>query len=259
MRLTLFFVILCLTLICPRVKGDVYVTERNVSIDRCGTAWFITRFVDANAEFQFFATGDVPPPGISYGFFGSKFFNKGPDCTFTVMLKAYQKADLKPLQRMSEQINDVFAWRAGPESIARYMRDGIGNLRSATDNDLTTYNQLFLFFDFLYLAYEGDPSKFLPSKQNDLKHLNLRILLDLAENQFSGNIPKFPSTTTDEDFEKSIASIYQKLSIEEPTLSPFGTDQLSSWINQQKLNAPNKQALQKLYQLIQNRIIHPQK
>lgn len=258
MRLTFFICAFCLTLVCPRVRGDVYVTERNVSIDRCGSAWFITRFVDASAEFQFFATGEIPPPGISYGFYGSKFFNKGPDCTFTVMLKAYQKADLKALQRMSEQINDVFAWRAGPESIARYMRDGIGDLRKATDDDFASYNQLFPFFDYLYLAYEGDPSKVLRPKQNDLKHLNLRILLDLAEKQFSGNIPKFPSTITDENFDKSIASIYEKLRVEDPTLSPFGTDQLSSWINQQKLNAPNKQALQKLYQLVQNRIIHPQ-
>lgn len=162
-------------------QAENYVTERNVSIDRCGTAWFISRFVDADATFSFFENGKTPPPGITYAFFGSKYFNKGADCTFAVMVKAHGKESLKALRLLNEQFNDIFAWRAGPDSLSRFLREEIASLRKETASDEETFRHMFVVFDLMYLAYGGDKNALLNSRHKDIDNLPIRILLDVAE------------------------------------------------------------------------------
>lgn len=261
---------------CTVVRAETYVTERNVSIDRCGSAWFITRFVDAAAEFQFIETGETPPPGITYAFFGSRYFNKGQDCTFAVMVKAHQKGNLKPLQQMNEQFNDIFAWRAGPDSLARHLREGIADLRKANNSDLDTYHRMFVAFDFLYLAYGGDKKAMLPSRQRDIDHLPLRILLEFAEGPGFGSLPAYPSAGTSAapgngDFEKQIDAIYDQLPMDSPSIAPLNKawavrsrehgwqpdshGPLLRWIELQAPSGKDQQALRKIYLLIKQRLM----
>jgi hypothetical protein len=271
MRFILLLISLCWTATCIVSQAETYVSEENVSIDRCGTAWFITRFVDANAQFKFFKKEDPAPQGITYGFFGSQYFNKGPDCTFTVMVKAHHKADLKPLQLMSEQINDIFAWRAGPDSLSRHLRDGIGDLRRANNSDLETYQRLFPVFDCLYLAYGGDRSKMLPEAQRNSKHLPVQILLETGEGAHFKNLPAYPTTDNDEEFSKAIESIYQQLPLDPSMIGPLDKTwenqcrehgwtvttygPLFKWLDSQTLVAQDKQALKKIYLFIYQRVV----
>jgi len=259
------------------VQAETYVTERNVSIDRCGTAWFITRFVDPAAEFQFFETGKKPPPGITYAFFGSRYFNKGPDCTFAVMVKVHQKGGMKPLQRMNEQFNDIFAWRAGPDSLSRHLREGIADLRKSNESDLETYRRMFVAFDFLYLAYGGDKNQMLPSRKRDMDHLPLRILLELADGPSFLSNPAYPDSESsralnDEDFKILIQAIYEQLPLDSPSATPLNKawvlqcrahgwqpdtyGPLLRWIQLQSPTAPDRQTMRKIYLLIQERLMN---
>lgn len=277
MRFVLILMTLCWVMGRAVIHAETYVTERNVSIDRCGTAWFITRFVDAEAEFLFFEPGKPPPPGITYAFFGSRYFNKGPDCTFAVMIKAHQKGGLKPLQQMNEQFNDIFAWRAVPDSLARHLREGIADLRKANDSDSDTYRRMFVAFDFLYLAYGGDKAQMLPSRQREMDHLPLRILLEFADEPGFRSLPAYPSIGTsltpgNEDFKKGIQAIYEQLPLESPSMAPLDrawvlqcrergwqTDTygpLLNWIELQAPTSQDRQALRKIYLLIKQRVMN---
>lgn len=276
MRPAIFLISVSWAMACSVVHAETYVTERNVSIDRCGTAWFITRFVDAAAEFQFFETGKTPPPGITYAFFGSRYFNKGPDCTFAVMVKSHQKGGLKALQQMNEQFNDIFAWRAGPDSLSRHLREGIADLRKANDSDLETFRRMFVVFDFLYFAYGGDKTQMLPSRQRDMDHLALRMLLELADQPGFRSLPAYPAVGTplapgNEDFKKGVQTIYEQLPLDSPSMAPLNRawvlecrehgwhpdtyGPLLRWIELQAPITPDRQALRKIYLLINQRLI----
>jgi hypothetical protein len=276
MRCVIVLIILSQLLACPTVHAETYVTERNVSIDRCGTAWFITRFVDAEAEFQFFETGKTPPPGITYAFFGSRYFNKGPDCTFAVMVKSHKKGGLKPLQQMNEQFNDIFAWRAGPDSMARHLREGIAEIRKDNNSDLETYHRLFVAFDFLYLAYGGDKAQMLPSRRRDMDHLPLRMLLEFADDPDLRSLPAYPAIGASlapgaKDFEKKIQAIYEQLPLGSPSMAPLDRNWVSQcnehgwhpdtygpllrWIELRTPTTPDRQALRKMYLLINQRLM----
>jgi hypothetical protein len=178
----------------PLVRAETYVTQKNVSIDRCGSAWFISRFMDADARFLFFEPGEAPPPaGTTYAFFGSSYFNKGADCTFAVMVKAQRKDNLKALRSLNEQFNDVFAWRAGPDSMSRFLREEIAALRKETGSDEETYRHMFVVFDLMYLAYGGDKKELLGPRQMDIDHLPLRVLLEIADPDGPAGALHYPS------------------------------------------------------------------
>lgn len=177
------------------VRAETYVTQKNVSIDRCGSAWFISRFIDADARFAFFEPGkESPPAGKTYAFFGSEYFNKGADCTFAAIVKAHRKDNLRALRSLNEQFNDIFAWRAGPDSLSRFLRDEIAVLRKETGSDEETYRHMFVFFDLMYLAYGGEKKELLAPRQIDIDQLPLRVFLELADPDAPECGDRYPST-----------------------------------------------------------------
>ena len=263
---------------CAIIHAETYVTERNVSIDRCGTAWFITRFVDAEAKFEFFETGKTPPPGITYAFFGSKYFNKGPDCTFAVMVKSRKKEGLKALQLMNEQFNDIFAWRAGPDALSRHLREGIAELRDANQSDLETYKRMFIIFDVLYFAYGGDKSEMLPSQQRDMDHLPIRILLEFADGPAFRGIPSYPPSSVSrdpegDDFKAKVQAIYDQFPLDSTSAAPLDKawtvrcrehgwepstyGPVLSWLERQNPAKVDRKVLQKIYLLVKQRLLEP--
>lgn len=162
---------LAATLIIATLHGATYVTESNVAIDRCASAWFIKRFVDPSAVFVFIDQGEPPPSGTTFGFYGADFFNKGRECTFTALVKAYEKADVDSLQKMDAIVNDTLSWRQGPNSLARHFREGIDDIRNAHTGDNATISALLPVFDLLYLRLNGDTSALSTEGQDELATL----------------------------------------------------------------------------------------
>lgn len=132
-----------------------YVTEEGVQIDRCASAWFISRFVDAEAEFVFFPAGTPPPKGVTYAFYGADYFRVGAGCTYTTLLKAHALEHEPALRAIDAIANDTVAWRQGPESLALAMREGVDQIREAIGHDAATYEQVFSIFDLVYLKAGG--------------------------------------------------------------------------------------------------------
>ncbi len=69
-------------------SGHVWVTRRQVHVDRIGSAWLIRRFIDPAAKFKFVpAKGYKPRPGeLRFDMFEAEYTHEGDRCTFEVLL-----------------------------------------------------------------------------------------------------------------------------------------------------------------------------
>lgn len=140
------------------LSAKTYVTEEKVQIDRCACAWFISRFLDENPKFVFIKQGQKPPEGITYDFFGADYFHKGPDCSFTAFIKKHIKKKNSALIAVNAIVNDVFAWRNGPNSLSVAIKKHIDHLADSGKTDEQIYQECLLVFDLLYLKKGGNTS-----------------------------------------------------------------------------------------------------
>ena len=171
--------------------ADTWVTLKNVDVDRCASAWLIKRFIDPTPEFIFFEQGDEPPEGTGYDFFGAKYFHKGADCTFTTLIKTYGLSHNKALQRINNDVNDVFAWRWRPGTFPVKFREHIGELRQRELGDMSVYEDIYVTLDLLYLSYGGEFKSFCFRSNALQQTLFLRTIMpivisnvEVAENKY---------------------------------------------------------------------------
>ena len=195
--------------------AETWVTEETVQIDRCASAWFVTRFIDPEPRFLFFTHGEKPPAGTSYDFYGAKYFHRGPDCTFISLIKANGKSKDRALIAMNPVVNDVFAWRTGPGSLGAAFRTYIDSLRGSSTKDEDIYAKMLPLFDILYLRLGGTSKAMLEGSQTAVAQSEIASLLsssaslDRLEPHFtqeeivSANLPSLDA--------KFLASAIQKL------------------------------------------------
>ena len=89
-------------------SGHVWVTRREVHVDRIGSAWLIRRFIDPQATFKFVpAKGYEPRPGeLRFDMFEAEFTHEGDRCTFEVLLQR-SGLDEPALTAISEIVHDI--------------------------------------------------------------------------------------------------------------------------------------------------------
>ena len=89
-------------------SGHVWVTRRDVHVDRIGSAWLIRRFIDPDATFKFVpAKGYRPRPGeLRFDMFEAEFTHEGDRCTFEVLLQR-SGLDEPALTAISEIVHDI--------------------------------------------------------------------------------------------------------------------------------------------------------
>jgi hypothetical protein len=89
-------------------SGHVWVTRREVHVDRIGSAWLIRHFIDRDATFKFVpAKGYKPRRGeLRFDMFEAEFTHEGDRCTFEVLL---QKSGLndRALTAIGEIVHDI--------------------------------------------------------------------------------------------------------------------------------------------------------
>jgi hypothetical protein len=94
----------------PVVAGaaHIWVTRRNVHVDRIASAWLIQRFIDPQAAFKFVpAKGYHPAPGeLRFDMFEGEFTHEGDRCTFEVLLQR-SGLDEPGLTAISEIVHDI--------------------------------------------------------------------------------------------------------------------------------------------------------
>ena len=152
-------IFLALAFSMSSLSAKTYITEEKVQIDRCACAWYIARFLDEEPTFLFIQQGQKAPAGITYDFFGANYFHKGPDCSFTAFIKTHMKKKNPALISINAIVNDVFAWRNGPNSLSIAIKKYIDTLADAGKSDNEIYQECMVVFDLLYLKNGGDPSR----------------------------------------------------------------------------------------------------
>jgi hypothetical protein len=89
--------------------GGVWVTRRDVFVDRIASAWLIRTFVDAGAEFKFVSgTGYHPAPGeLRFDMFEAEYTHVGDKCTFEVLLERFGLDGDAALRSIAEIVHDI--------------------------------------------------------------------------------------------------------------------------------------------------------
>ncbi len=94
--------------VVPDLKGKVWVTRKNVFVDRIACAWLIRRFVDDEAAFKFVNDSDYSPkPGeVRFDMFEGEFTHEGNRCSFEMMIRRLRIQD-DALAAVAEVIHDI--------------------------------------------------------------------------------------------------------------------------------------------------------
>jgi hypothetical protein len=88
-------------------QGRLWVTRRNLFIDRLASIWLIKRFIDKRARFSFVPEGESVEGGIGFDLYGGEFTHRGEDCTFEAMIKQLGLSDDPGLRQMAEIVHDM--------------------------------------------------------------------------------------------------------------------------------------------------------
>lgn len=90
-------------------EGGVWVTRRDVFVDRIASAWLIRSFIDPGAEFKFVpGTGYRPEPAeIRFDMFEAEYTHMGDRCTFEVLLAHYGLESDAGLRTIAEIVHDI--------------------------------------------------------------------------------------------------------------------------------------------------------
>jgi hypothetical protein len=87
-------------------RRRMWVTRPRPGIDRMGSAWLITRFIDPEARFGFVeqppATGDA----VAFDMFGVEFTHRGEWCTFETMVHTFAICD-RAVERLATIVHDL--------------------------------------------------------------------------------------------------------------------------------------------------------
>lgn len=89
-----------------RYQGKTWLTRPHPEIDRVGSAWLISKFIDRKAKFVFARSGDAFPNAIPFDMLDAEFSHHGNCCTFETLLRRFGISD-KWLAKIGEMIHDA--------------------------------------------------------------------------------------------------------------------------------------------------------
>jgi hypothetical protein len=90
------------------LTGKIWVTRRDVHIDRIACAWLIRRFIDPAARFKFVPARNyrAKPGELRFDMFEAEFTHEGDRCSFEVMLERIGLDDAA-LRAIAEIVHDI--------------------------------------------------------------------------------------------------------------------------------------------------------
>jgi len=87
-------------------RGKTWVTRPRPEVDRVGSAWLITKFIDPGAKFVFANTPAAAPEAIPYDMFEVEFSHHADSCTFETLIERFAIRD-RAVLRIAELIHDA--------------------------------------------------------------------------------------------------------------------------------------------------------
>jgi len=94
------------TLEAKKYCGRTWLTRPRPEIDRVGSAWLISKFIDPKARFVFAPTAQAVPETIPFDMLDAEFSHHGNCCTFETLVKRFAISD-KALTKIGEMIHDA--------------------------------------------------------------------------------------------------------------------------------------------------------
>src|SRR5256885_5616019 len=94
------------TLDAKQYREKTWLTRPRPEIDRVGSAWLISKFIDPKAKFVFAPTAQALPEAIPFDMLDAEFSHHGNNCTFETLVKRFALAD-KAVARIGEMIHDA--------------------------------------------------------------------------------------------------------------------------------------------------------
>jgi hypothetical protein len=86
--------------------GKKWLTRPRPEIDRVGSAWLISKFIDPKARFVFAASSESISDAIPFDMLDAEFSHHGPNCTFETLTKRFAVSD-KAIAKIGEMIHDA--------------------------------------------------------------------------------------------------------------------------------------------------------
>ena len=94
------------TLDVKQYRGKTWLTRPRPEIDRVGSAWLISKFIDPKAKFVFAPTAQAIPEAIPFDMLDAEFSHHGNCCTFETLTKRFAISD-KAVAKIGEMIHDA--------------------------------------------------------------------------------------------------------------------------------------------------------
>jgi hypothetical protein len=87
-------------------QGKTWLTRPRPEIDRVGSAWLISKFIDRKPKFVFAPTADAVPDAIPFDMLDAELSHHGNYCTFETLIKRFAIPD-KSVAKIGEMIHDA--------------------------------------------------------------------------------------------------------------------------------------------------------
>ena len=87
-------------------QGRTWLTRPRPEIDRVGSAWLISKFIDRKPKFFFAPSANAVPGAIPFDMLDAEFSHHGNDCTFETLIRRFAISD-KAVAKMGEMIHDA--------------------------------------------------------------------------------------------------------------------------------------------------------
>jgi hypothetical protein len=94
------------TLDVKQYQGKTWLTRPRPEIDRVGSAWLISKFIDRKPKFVFASSADGFPNAIPFDMLDAEFSHHGNHCTFETLIRRFAISD-KSLAKIGEMIHDA--------------------------------------------------------------------------------------------------------------------------------------------------------
>jgi hypothetical protein len=94
------------TLDVRQYRGKTWLTRPRPEVDRVGSAWLISKFIDPKAKFVFAPSAQAVPEAIPFDMLDAEFSHHGNCCTFETLVKRFAISD-KALTKIGEMIHDA--------------------------------------------------------------------------------------------------------------------------------------------------------
>src|SRR5436309_191618 len=87
-------------------QGKTWLTRPRPEIDRVGSAWLISKFIDRKPKFTFAPSADAVPDAIPFDMLDAEFSHHGNCCTFETLVRRFAISD-KSVAKIGEMIHDA--------------------------------------------------------------------------------------------------------------------------------------------------------